>query len=97
MGIYKIYAGLSGGFGGAQYIETEEFDTMQCAESYAYECAKDDYESRLGSQGLRGIYEIMGADDVDEETAWETYNEEQEDWLDYYVKEVSSFEDNDDE
>ena len=97
MGIYKIYAGLSGGFGGAQYICTEEFDTRDCAESYAFESACEIYDSYEGLYGLRPVDDIIAEDDVDEERALEIYQEERDSWIDYYVKEVSSFEDNDDE
>ena len=35
---YNIYAGLSGGFGGAQLVaEAEEFENRDAAEKYAYE------------------------------------------------------------
>ena len=37
MAWYKIYAGLSGGFGGAHFQNTEEFATKDEANSYAYE------------------------------------------------------------
>ena len=97
MGIYKIYAGLSGGFGGAHYTCTEEFDTRDCAESYAFESACEIYDSYEGLYGLRPVDDIISKYDVDEERALEIYQEERESWIDYYVKEVSSFEDNDDE
>ena len=29
---FKIYAGMSGGFGGAKYVGTYEFDTYELAE-----------------------------------------------------------------
>ena len=45
MGYYKIYAGLSGGFGGANYIDTLEFENEDAANDYAFESACELYYS----------------------------------------------------
>ena len=52
MAQYKIYAGLGGGFGGAQYIGTETFESEQAAYDYAFECACEEYDSYEGLHGL---------------------------------------------
>lgn len=82
---YNIYAGLGGGFRGATYIETIRNLTLQEAEEYAYECACENYESMAGLHGLRSIGDIMEEDGVDEEMAIESFEQERESWLDYYV------------
>ncbi len=82
---WKIFAGLSGGFGGAHYVKTVS-GTEQEAQDEAYELAKEEYESYEGLHGLRTIDEIMDEDGVDHEEAEEIYNEEMESWLEYYVK-----------
>ena len=90
---YNIYAGLSGGFGGAQLVaETEEFENQDAAESYAYQCAFEEYQSYEGYHGLTsyndikenpeeyGLDENPEAEDVDE-----VYTEEVENWIEYYA------------
>ena len=83
---WKIFAGIGGGFGGANFIERYE-GTLEEAESLAYQKALEIYDSYDGSGGLRTIDEIMEDDDVEYEEAEEIYNEERESWLDYYVQE----------
>ena len=82
---YNIYAGLSGSFGGASFITTEEFKSLDDAYEYAYECAVEEYESYLGYHGLRTVEDIMVEDEVDESEAIEIYQEEMESWIDYYA------------
>lgn len=98
MAQYKIYAGLGGGFGGAQYIETVEAASAKEALEIAYEYAVDEYESYEGLHGLTSYEDIVvnpgeyGLDEdcQDEEYLWEAYEEERSDWLDYYVEEVKT-------
>ena len=52
MAKYRLYAGLSGGFGGAVYQGTEEFKSQQEAEWRAYDIAWEEYESYGGNHGL---------------------------------------------
>jgi len=86
---YKVFSGLGGGFGGARdNEEIYEFDNENEAIDYAYELAKEEYESYAGLHGLRDIKDIMDEDGVDEEEAEEIFCEERENWLDYYVEEV---------
>ena len=89
-GLYIIGYGLSGGFGGAQNFEVVEADDQSAAETIAYERACEYYEMYVGSNGLRDVSEIMEEDGIDdEEEAWEVFNEEREDWLEYYAKPYS--------
>lgn len=85
---YKIFAGLGGGFGGAQEVGIYEFATKEDAEQYSYEMACEEYDSYAGMHGLRSIADIMEEDELSELYAEEAYNEEREGWLDYYVEEV---------
>ena len=90
MAWYKIYAGLGGGFGGAEYKGTFEFKTEEEAMQEAYECAIDDYESYAGYHGILDWEECKqdcidsgwGDDDA---TVNDRYQEEIESWINYYV------------
>jgi hypothetical protein len=86
MAWFKIYAGLSGGFGGARYQYTREYGNEDEAAEDAWREACEDYDGMAGLHGLRDITEIMEQDEVDEEEAEEIYNEEREGWIDYYVE-----------
>lgn len=83
---YKIYAGLGGGFGGARYETTEEFEKEEQAEEFAWECACQQFDSYAGLHGLQSVEDIMEEEGCDEEDAEEMYNEQRENWIDYYVK-----------
>lgn len=85
---FKIFAGLGGGFGGAQECDTLEFASLEAAEQYAYEVACETYDMYAGMHGLRSVADIMEDDECDEEYAEDVYNEERDGWLDYYVEEV---------
>lgn len=52
---YKIYAGLSGGFGGATYQKTEDYSSMDEALEDAYALAVEEYQSY---EGLPWYYEL---------------------------------------
>lgn len=82
---YNIYAGLSGSFGGASFITTEEFKSLDDAYEYAYDCAVEIYESYVGYHGLRTVEDIMEEEEVNESEAIEIYQEEMEGWIDYYA------------
>ncbi len=91
MAQYNIYAGLGGGFGGAVYIDTIEFDSERHANEYAFDCAVEAYDGYAGMYGIRSVEEILedeydGDEDFYDE-ALGMYNEEMDSWLDYYVKE----------
>ena len=92
---FKIYAGLSGGFGGAHFCEVYECSSQSEAETYAREVAIEEYESYGGYHGLY-TWDSMRqeiADDeydgdieqVDPEDVDMRMMEEVEGWLTYKV------------
>ena len=92
---FKIYAGLSGGFGGARYCGVYECADRDEAEIYAREQAIEEYESYGGYHGLY-TWDSMRqeiADDeydgdieqVDPEDVDMRLMEEVEGWLTYKV------------
>ena len=92
---FKIYAGLSGGFGGAHFCEVYECGSQAEAETYAREVAIEEYESYGGYHGLY-TWDSMRqeiADDeydgdieqVDPEDVDMRMMEEVESWLTYKV------------
>lgn len=106
---YRIYAGMSGGFGGANYVGWLDTDDEAEAESYAREIAIEEYQSYEGYHGILSEYECAqelygegGPGDVPE-WVWESpsaqeeihdmYIEEIENWIDYYVEEGDEPED----
>lgn len=93
MAQYKIYAGLGGGFGGAQYIGTETFETEQAAYDYAFECACEEYDSYEGLHGLTSYNDIYenpedyGLDeDFSEDDVIDAYRDERENWIEYWAE-----------
>ena len=106
---YRIYAGMGGGFGGANYVGWLDTDDKEEAESYAREIAIEEYQSYEGYHGILSEYECAqelygegGPGDVpewvwDSHTAQEEihdmYIEEIENWIDYYVEEGDEPED----
>lgn len=107
MALFKIYAGLSGGFGGAQYHGTYEYADKQEAERDAYNLAWEEYESYGGYHGLytwdsmreeiANEYYDGDIDAVPEEDVNDAYNEEVEGWLSYKAVEITPEIDCDDE
>lgn len=86
---YNIYAGLSGGFGGAEFQTTAEFENEDEATAYAWELACEEYDSRAGNWGLRSLEEVRVDEGLEEEEENDEvdniYNEERENWLSYYA------------
>ena len=86
---YNVYAGLSGGFGDAEYKGTADFDSEEEALQEAYELAVAEYQEYEGCHGILGWCDIAEENDLDEETDEdlinELYNQEIESWIDYYV------------
>ena len=78
MGYYKIYAGLGGGFGGAEYLWTDEYTS----EDKAVECAYN--------QACELYYDYLTEDELSE-----MESEDLETWVDYYVIETDSIDDED--
>ena len=103
MAWYKIYAGLDGGFGGATYRGTYEFETEDDAWKEAYDLAWEEYESYAGLYGLLdwdGAYEdwIESFNEIPtDEQLHDHYTEIAEGWMDYYVREAESEHDVEDE
>ena len=90
---YNLYAGLNGGFGGANLVfKGAEYNDIKEATKAAYEYAVEEYQSYEGYHGLTsyndikenpedyGLDENPEAEDVDE-----VYTEEVENWIEYYA------------
>lgn len=93
MAKYKIFAGLGGGFGGAQYQETIECETQDIANEYAYELACQEYESYEGLHGLADFADIEEnpeeyglEEDASDEEIEEAYIQEREGWIEYWAE-----------
>lgn len=100
---YKIYAGLGGGFGGANYQGIHEFTAEYEAIDYAYELAFEEYQSYEGYHGLldreqcrEDLWDSFGQEPTEEDVD-DRYQEEVESWIEYYVRPATSEHDVDDE
>ena len=86
---YNIYAGLGGGFGGATYQGTGDFEYREAAEQAAYEAAVEEYEMQEGLHGIRSRTDIADEEGLDyeedENEINEMYNDEKESWMEYYA------------
>ena len=95
---YNIYAGLGGSFGGADYVYTAEFESLDEADSIVYEIAVEEYQSYEGLHGIRdwndcfsdfcekeGIPETNDNEAKYEDTINEIYQEEIDNWIEYYA------------
>lgn len=89
MAKYKIFAGLEGTFGGANFLYANDFSSEEQAMEVAYYEAISLYESYSESQGLPTREDIR-----EENPDWtnaeveEAYLEEVEDRVYYYVEET---------
>ena len=90
---FDLYVGLSGGFGGAKFQGTYEYNTLKEAEEDAYQLAVEEYQSYEGYHGImswedckQDLIDTYGEDEIDEEDIDLHYTEEVEGWLSYYVK-----------
>ena len=107
---FKLYVGLSGGFGGATYYGTYEYDTEAEALKEAYNLAIEHYQSYEGCHGIMSwedcreelIDSYYGENDDDEhpylpsdEDVDMYYTEEMEGWLSYYVEPAEGPDDTD--
>ena len=108
MPFYKIYAGLGGGFGGAFYQCTDEYESYDDAMEHAYQLACDVYEMQEGS-GCDGWEDFLAEaesdvdesdyDDIEEynaaieEYAAQASEEARESWVDYHVVETDRIDD----
>lgn len=86
---YNIYVGLSGGFGGAEYKGTAEFDSEEEAMQEAYELAVAEYQEYEGRHGILAWDDVADENglnpDEDMDAIDDLYQEEVEYWIDYYV------------
>ena len=103
---FRIYAGLNGGFGGATYRCFLDTNDDNDAAALAYEMAVEEYQSYEGCHGLLSEYECAqelygeGPDGEIPEWVWESdlarediadmYRNEIESWIDHYVVEADS-------
>jgi hypothetical protein len=89
MSLYNIYAGLSGGFGDAEYKGTADFDSEAEALQEAYELAVAEYQEYEGCHGILGWGDVAEEnnlyEETDEDLINELYQQEIESWIDYYV------------
>ena len=99
---FKIYTGLSGGFGGAHYDGTYEYNDIEEALEDAYQRAVDEYESYGGHHGLMSwdecredLEESFGYAPTDDDVDLH-YREEVESWISYYVLPATGPDDTDD-
>lgn len=93
--VFKIYAGMGGSFGGAEYIGSYTFDSLEDAENFAYEEAREIYASYAGMHGIPSYgncLEELRDDYIDDgalkEAAEYLYDENINDWIEYYAIEV---------
>lgn len=97
---FEIFAGLGGGFGGAESHGIVECKTQADAEREAYDRAWEEYESYGGYHGLDD-YDTVKQDladhlydgDIDavpDDEADQAYVEQVEGWIEYYAVEVTS-------
>lgn len=90
---YNLYAGLGGGFGGANLVfKGAEFDDEEEATKAAYDYAVEEYQSYEGCYGLASYGDIEEnpeeyglCEDPEEEDINEVYTEEVENWIEYYA------------
>lgn len=109
MAWFKVYAGLGGGFGGARYIGTYEYDDIDEATDDAYRMAVEEYQSYEGYHGIMSPMEIeddlrdsgfIEDDMTDEEVADMVdchYREEIESWISYYALPATGPDDQDED
>ena len=92
MGYYKIYAGLGGGFGGAEYLWTDQYTSEDEAVECAYNQACELY---YDYQGFDREIALENNPSLTENELIEMELEDLETWVDYYVIETDSIDDED--
>ena len=89
---FEIFAGLSGGFGGAQSLGVFDFDNEDEALQAARNAAIEEYESYEGCYGILNREEceedLIASFGITEDDVDMAYLEEIESWIEYYVEEV---------
>ena len=105
MPFFKIYHGMGGGFGGAQYDYTGEFEDREEAMEEARRLAVEDYESFEGCHGIMDLDDCRRAllidagvdeDTIDDysgdfEVLMAEYDVSEDDVADMYEEEVESW------
>lgn len=101
MAKYRLYAGLGGGFGGAEYHGTRDFKDEEEAMQAAHDLAVEEYQSYEELHSVMDWAECekecreegLFTEDMCEDTIgrWidDRYNEEIESWIEYDIQEVS--------
>jgi len=98
MGTYNIYAGLGGGFGGENYIETIRNIDEDSAMNMAYEAACEEYEGFGGLHGLFNREEALEEDpDLSDEELDEMESEDRKFWIEYHVEETADEDEDEDD
>lgn len=94
MAMYRIYAGLGGGFGGPSEADVREFEDYDEAMEYAREQAIEEYQSYEGFHGVfdrddvrQDLRSSFGEEPSDDDVEMH-YWEEVESWITYEVEEV---------
>ena len=90
---------------GVSYCEDPmEFRNKDEAYKYAYDAAIEDYECFEGHLGIPNLGDIKDhpeyyglSENASEDEYWDTYIEERENWLDYWVEEASGPDDIDED
>lgn len=106
---FKIYAGLGGSFGGANYQGTYEYADIDEALLAAYQMAEEEYQSYEGCHDIMspvdveedlhdsGFIEDDMTDDEVADMVDSHYREEIESWISYEVKPAIGPEDGEEE
>ena len=109
MAWFKIYAGLGGGFGGATYHGTYEYDNIDEACHEAYCLAEEEYQSYEGCHGIMSLEDVeqdlrdsgfIDGDMTDaevEDCVADHYLEEIESWICFYALPATGPDDQDEE
>lgn len=90
---YAIFAGLSGGFGGATFQCVDDFDSEDEALATARNMAIGEYVGYEGCHGLMDWEDVRNdlresfGEEPGEEDVRERYLEEVKSWIDYRVEE----------
>lgn len=92
---FEIFAGLSGGFGGAQSLGVFDFNDEEEALQAARNAAIEEYKSYEGCHGIlsweeckEDLIESFGIEYATEDDVDNAYLEEIESWIEYCVEEV---------
>jgi len=87
MALYLIKYGLGGGFGGAKDSEILDLESIEEAQSTAYELAVEFASMYEGMYGLPDFDKIKEEEGCSDKEANEIYYSDLENWLDYSVEE----------